>query len=301
MKMKRMHATLLIIAAALLLSACGAGSGTGGGKDTITIGSKNFTENIILAHMMADLIEARTGLNVDRKVNLGGSNVAWKALLNNEIQLYPDYTGTIVANYYQEETGTSGETLDKARELLKQDNLTFTDPFGFNNTYTLAVKKETAEKYGLKTFSDLAKVAEELILGCEFEFLDRPDGLPGLKETYGMNFKNAVGMDHGIMYRSLVEGEVDVIDAFATDGQIKVHGLVILEDDKSFFPPYDAGALIRNDILEKYPEIESALNELGGVMSESDMQALNAKVDEEGLKAEVVAREFLAEKGLIER
>ncbi len=301
MKMKRMHATLLIIAAALLLSACGAGSGTGGGKDTITIGSKNFTENIILAHMMADLIEARTGLNVDRKVNLGGSNVAWKALLNNEIQLYPDYTGTIVANYYQEETGTSGETLDKARELLKQDNLTFTDPFGFNNTYTLAVKKETAEKYGLKTFSDLAKVAEELILGCEFEFLDRPDGLPGLKETYGMNFKNAVGMDHGIMYRSLVEGEVDVIDAFATDGQIKVHGLVILEDDKSFFPPYDAGALVRNDILEKYPEIESALNELGGVMSESDMQALNAKVDEEGLKAEVVAREFLAEKGLIER
>mgnify|MGYP001274316859 FL=1 len=299
--MKRMHATLLIIAAALLLSACGAGSGTGGGKDTITIGSKNFTENIILAHMMADLIEARTGLNVDRKVNLGGSNVAWKALLNNEIQLYPDYTGTIVANYYQEETGTSGETLDKARELLKQDNLTFTDPFGFNNTYTLAVKKETAEKYGLKTFSDLAKVAEELILGCEFEFLDRPDGLPGLKETYGMNFKNAVGMDHGIMYRSLVEGEVDVIDAFATDGQIKVHGLVILEDDKSFFPPYDAGALVRNDILEKYPEIESALNELGGVMSESDMQALNAKVDEEGLKAEVVAREFLAEKGLIER
>jgi len=299
--MKRMHATLLIIAAALLLSACGAGSGTGGGKDTITIGSKNFTENIILAHMMADLIEARTGLNVDRKVNLGGSNVAWKALLNNEIQLYPDYTGTIVANYYQEETGTSGETLDKARELLKQDNLTFTDPFGFNNTYTLAVKKETAEKYGLKTFSDLAKVAEELILGCEFEFLDRSDGLPGLKETYGMNFKNAVGMDHGIMYRSLVEGEVDVIDAFATDGQIKVHGLVILEDDKSFFPPYDAGALVRNDILEKYPEIESALNELGGVMSESDMQALNAKVDEEGLKAEVVAREFLAEKGLIER
>lgn len=299
--MKRMHATLLIIAAALLLSACGAGSGTGGGKDTITIGSKNFTENIILAHMMADLIEARTGLNVDRKVNLGGSNVAWKALLNNEIQLYPDYTGTIVANYYQEETGTSGETLDKARELLKQDNLTFTDPFGFNNTYTLAVKKETAEKYGLKTFSDLAKVAEELILGCEFEFLDRPDGLPGLKETYGMNFKNAVGMDHGIMYRSLVEGEVDVIDAFATDGQIKVHGLVILEDDKSFFPPYDAGALVRNDILEKYPEIESALNELGGVISESDMQALNAKVDEEGLKAEVVAREFLAEKGLIER
>jgi len=161
------------------------------------------------------------------------------------------------------------------------------------------VKREVAEKYNLKTFSDLARVAGELILGCEFEFKDRPDGYPGLQETYGMNFKDVIGMDHGIMYRSLAEDKVDVIDAYSTDGQIVVYNLVILEDDKSFFPPYNAGPLTRGDVLEKYPELEDILNELGGAISESDMQALNAKVDEEGLKAEEVAREFLLEKGLI--
>jgi len=300
--MKRIRILLIaavVLATAALVSACGGRSGSGGDGGRITVGSKNFTENIILAHMMAELIEAKTGLRVDRKVNLGGSNVAWKALLNNDIQLYPDYTGTIVANYYQEETGTSQETLEKTRELLAQDNLAFLAPFGFNNTYTLAVSQETAAKYGLKTFSDLAEVAGELVLGCEFEFLDRPDGYPGLQETYGMKFKDALGMDHGIMYRSLAEGKVDVIDAFATDGQIVVHNLVILEDDKEFFPPYDAGPLIRKEVLDKYPELESVLNALGGAITEAEMQALNAKVDEEGLKAEDVARDFLAEKGLI--
>ena len=300
--MKRIRILLIaavVLATAALVSACGGRSGSGGDGGKITVGSKNFTENIILAHMMAELIEAKTDLKVDRKVNLGGSNVAWKALLNNDIQLYPDYTGTIVANYYQEETGTSRETLDKTRQLLAQDNLAFLDPYGFNNTYTLAVTQDTASRYGLKTFSDLAEVAGELVLGCEFEFLDRPDGYPGLKETYGMNFKDAVGMDHGIMYRSLAEGKVDVIDAFSTDGQIVVYNLVILEDDKEFFPPYDAGPLIRQDVLDKYPELESVLNALGGAITEAEMQALNAKVDEEGLKAEDVARDFLVEKGLI--
>jgi len=300
--MKRVRILLLtaaVFAVASNVSACGGRSGSGGDGGKITVGSKNFTENIILAHMMAELIEAKTDLKVDRKVNLGGSNVAWKALLNNDIQLYPDYTGTIVANYYQEETGTSRETLDKTRQLLAQDNLAFLDPYGFNNTYTLAVTQDTASRYGLKTFSDLAEVAGELVLGCEFEFLDRPDGYPGLKETYGMNFKDAVGMDHGIMYRSLAEGKVDVIDAFSTDGQIVVYNLVILEDDKEFFPPYDAGPLIRQDVLDKYPELESVLNALGGAITVAEMQALNAKVDEEGLKAEDVARDFLVEKGLI--
>jgi len=300
--MKRIRILLLavvVLAAAALVSACGGRSGSGGDGGRITVGSKNFTENIILAHMMAELIEAKTDLRVDRKVNLGGSNVAWKALQNNDIQLYPDYTGTIVANYYQEETGTSQETLEKTRELLTQDNLKFLDPYGFNNTYTLAVTQETAAKYGLKTFSDLAEVAGELVLGCEFEFLDRPDGYPGLKETYGMNFRDAIGMEHGIMYRSLAEGKVDVIDAFSTDGQIVVFNLVILQDDKEFFPPYDAGPLIRQDVLDKYPELESVLNALGGAITETEMQALNAKVDEEGLKAEDVARDFLKEKGLI--
>ncbi|ALS28803.1 glycine/betaine ABC transporter substrate-binding protein [Paenibacillus sp. 32O-W] len=295
--MKKWLLALLAVVSLIGLSAC---NSNGKNQEKITVGSKNFTENIILAHMMAEIIEAKTSLKVERKVNLGGSNVAWKALQNNDIQLYPDYTGTIVANYYQEKTGTSQETLDKTREFLKKDNLTFTEPFGFNNTYTLTVTQETAEKYNLKTFSDLAKVSKDLILGCEFEFEDRPDGYLGLQETYNMTFKDVVGMDHGIMYRSLADKKVDVIDAYSTDGQIKVYDLHILQDDKSFFPPYDAGPLVRNDVLEKYPEIESALNELGGIISESDMQILNAKVDADGLKAQDVAHDFLVEKGLIE-
>ncbi|MGM1050596.1 MAG: glycine betaine ABC transporter substrate-binding protein [Bacillota bacterium] len=282
----------------LMISLIGCSSGKES-KETITIGSKNFTENILLAHMMADLIEKNTDLAVERKVNLGGSDIAWKALKSNDIQLYPDYTGTIVANYYQQETGTAEETLNKTLDLVKKDKLSFPANFGFNNTYTLAVSKETAAKYNLKTFSDLAKVANELVLGCEFEFKDRPDGYPGLEQIYGMSFKKVSAMDRGIMYRSLTDGQVDVINAFATEGQIKVHDLVILEDDRGFFPPYHAGTIIREDVLVKYPELESTLKKLEGVLDEQIMQDLNAKVDSEGLKAETVARDFLKEKSLM--
>lgn len=289
------------LAAVLTFALYGCGGDSSDGGDTITVGSKNFTENIIIAHMMADLVEADTDLTVERKVNLGGSNVAWTALENDDIQMYPDYTGTIVANYYQEATGTSQETLGKAKELVTEDNLKALESIGFNNTYTLAVTQETAQKYNLNTFGDLAKVAGELLLGCEFEFKDRPDGYPGLQSTYNMNFKEVKGMDHGIMYRSLAEGEVDVVDAFATDGQIKVFDLKILEDDLEFFPPYDCLPVVRQDTLDKYPEIEDALNKLAGKIDEQAMQELNAKVDDEGMKAETVAHDFLVSAGLIEK
>jgi osmoprotectant transport system substrate-binding protein len=297
--MKWKKGVLVCIAAVLVIVFMGCSSNKS--KGTITIGSKNFTENIILAHMMSDIIEDQTDLKVKRKVNLGGSNVAWKALLNNDIQLYPEYTGTIVSNYYQEQTGTAEETLNKTHELLKKDNLVFTNKFGFNNTYTLAVTKETANKYQLKSFSDLTKVSANLVLGCEFEFIDRPDGYPGLKKKYEMAFKDVKGMDHGIMYRSLSDKNVDVVDAFSTDGQIKVNDLVILTDDKAFFPPYDSGPLVRQDIMTKYPEITVALAKLQGKIDEGSMQALNAKVDSEGLKAQTVAHDFLKEKGLLSK
>lgn len=295
MKLKKGIIGFLALTLVVVLSAC---SSSGSGK-TVVVGSKNFTENIILAHMLAELIEAKTDLKVERKVNLGGSDVAWTAFKSNEIQLYPDYTGTVVANYYQEETGTADETLAKTIELLEADGYKFIGPYGLNNTYTLAVKQETAEKYNLKTFSDLAEVSDQLVLGSEFEFLDRPDGLPGLVSTYNMNFKDAKGMDHGIMYRSLNEGEVDVIDAFATDGQIVQYNLVVLEDDKEFFPPYHAGTLVRKDLLEKYPELEEVLSVLNDAIDDDTMQALNNKVDAEGLREDEVAREFLKENNLI--
>jgi osmoprotectant transport system substrate-binding protein len=288
------------IIAVLVFAFYGCSNSGAKNSDTITVGSKNFTENIIIAHMMADLVEEYTDLTVVRKVNLGGSNVAWTALENNDIQMYPDYTGTIVANYYQEKTGTSAETLAKTKELTAEDNLKALDALGFNNTYTLAVTQETAEKYNLNSFSDLVKVSDKMILGCEFEFKDRPDGYPGLKSAYQMEFKDVKGMDHGIMYRSLDEGEVDVVDAYATDGQIKVFDLKILEDDLEFFPPYDCLPMVRQDTLDRYPEIEEALNKLAGKIDEQIMQDLNARVDDQGLKEDIVARDFLVSIGLIE-
>jgi len=289
----------LLLALVMVLGGCGGGDRDSGSGGKLTVGSKNFTENILLAHMMAILIEENTDIQVERKVNLGGSNVAWQALLNNDIQLYLDYTGTIVANYYQEETGTAEETLARAKELVQQDNLKFLEPWGFNNTYTLAVTQELAEQYGLETYSDLAKVSDRLVIGSEFEFLDRPDGLPGLKEVYGMAFKDERGMDHGLRYTSIAEGKVDVIDAFATDGMLVVHNLKILQDDKEFFPPYHGAPVVRQDALDKYPEIEGLLNELAGKIDDVMMQELNAKVDAEGLKEDDVAREFLLGLGLI--
>ncbi|KJR48495.1 L-proline glycine betaine binding ABC transporter protein ProX [Desulfosporosinus sp. I2] len=303
--MKKNIVLISIIAILINISLIGCGQSQSGtpssSGDTITVGSKNFTENIILAHMMADMIEAKTKITVNRKVNLGGSNVAWKALQNNDIQFYPDYTGTIVANYYQEKTGTSQETLNKAQQLTSKDNLKLLNPFGFNNTYTLAVTQETAQKYGLNTFSDLANVSKTLILGCEFEFKDRPDGYPGLQKAYNMNFKDVKGMDHGIMYRSLTGGDVNVVDAFSTDGQLKVFNLKTLKDDKLFFPPYDALPVIRQDTLNKYPQIGDALNQLAGKLDEQIMQGLNAQVDSQGLKAETVAHDYLVSQGLINK
>lgn len=297
--MKKM--LFLCLAAVSILALYGCGKSDSKNEGTVTVGSKNFTENIIIAHMMADLLEANTDLKVVRKVNLGGSNVAWTALENNDIQMYPDYTGTIVANYYQEATGTSQETLDKAKELMAEDKLKAMGSIGFNNTYTLAVTQDTAQKYNLETFSDLAKVAGDLTMGCEFEFKDRPDGYPGLQSAYNMNFKEAKGMDHGIMYRSLSGGEVDVVDAYATDGQIKVFDLKILKDDQEFFPPYDCLPIVRQDTLDKYPQIETALNKLTGKIDEEAMQELNAKVDDEGMKADTVAHDFLVSAGIIEK
>lgn len=303
MKIKKLTTYLLFtVMLGTLLAGCGSGKNNeaaAGNGGEITIGSKNFTENVLLAHMMADLIEDKSDIKVKRQVNLGGSNVAWTALENNDIQLYPDYTGTIVANYYQEKTGTSAESLAKSRELMKADGLAFLEPIGFNNTYTLAVSKDTAAKYKLKTFSDLAKVSADMVLGVEFEFLDRDDGYPGIKKLYGMNFKEAKGMDHGIMYRAIEDGETDVTNAYATDAQIKVHNLVILDDDKQFFPPYDAGPVIRQDTLDKYPELEAILNQMSGLITAEEMQTLNAQVDVDALKEQDVAHDFLVKKGLI--
>lgn len=270
-------------------------------EDALIIGSRNNTESIILSNLMGQLIEEKTGINVTYKENLGGSNVVWTAMLNGKIDVIPDYTGTIVINYYQETTGNADETLAKTKELVLADDITALESFGFNNTYTLALDEAEAESLGVTTFSDFAKVSDDFILGAVFEFIDRPDGLPGFQKQYDLQFKDVKGMDHGIMYRSINAKEVDVINSYTTDGQLQMYNLRVLEDDKGYFPPYHALPLVRTEVLEQYPEIGEVLLELAGKIDETAMQEMNAKVDNEGQMVELVAKEFLQEAGFISK
>jgi len=270
-------------------------------KDSLTLGSRNNTESIILSHVMGQLIENQTDIKVIYKENLGGSNVVWNAVVNGHIDVIPDYTGTIVVNYYHEEPGTAEETLETTKRLVDGDGIIAFNTFGFNNTYTLALDEAKAEELDVHTFSDFANYSEDFILGAVFEFIDRPDGLPGFQKEYGLEFKDVRGMDHGIMYRSIGAKEVDVINSYTTDGQLQDYDLRVLEDDKSYFPPYHALPLVRKETLKEYPEIEDVLRQLEGKIDEEAMQKMNAKVDNEGMMVERVAQEFLEESGLVGR
>ncbi|MEK3936096.1 glycine betaine ABC transporter substrate-binding protein [Sporosarcina sp. FSL W7-1349] len=268
-------------------------------KDSLTLGSRNNTESIILSHVMGQIIENKTDIKVIYKENLGGSNVVWNAMVNGHIDVIPDYTGTIVVNYYHADPGTAEETLETTKRLVDGDGIIAFNTFGFNNTYTLALDEAKAEELDVHTFSDFAAYSEDFTLGAVFEFIDRPDGLPGFQEEYGLKFKDVKGMDHGIMYRSIGAKEVDVINSYTTDGQLQDYDLRVLEDDKSYFPPYHALPLVRKETLKDYPEIEDVLRQLEGMIDEEAMQKMNAKVDNEGMMVERVAQEFLEESGLI--
>ncbi|ARF13583.1 glycine betaine ABC transporter substrate-binding protein [Sporosarcina ureae] len=269
-------------------------------KDSLRLGSRNNTESIILSNIMGQLIEDRLGVDIIYKENLGGSSVVWNAMTNDHIDVIPDYTGTIVVTYYQEEPGTAEETLAATKRLVAGDNITALGTFGFNNTYTLALDEAKAEELGLVTFSDFAKVSKDFTLGAVFEFIDRPDGLPGFEKEYDIQFKDVKGMDHGMMYRAIGANEVNVINSYTTDGQLAIANLRVLEDDKSYFPPYHALPLVRDETLKEYPELEDILGLLEGQIDEETMQVMNGKVDNDGIMVELVAKEFLEDSGLIE-
>ncbi|WP_235801846.1 glycine betaine ABC transporter substrate-binding protein [Ureibacillus manganicus] len=269
-------------------------------KDTLRLGSRNNTESIILSNIMGQLIEDKLGIEVLYKENLGGSNVVWNAMTNGHIDVIPDYTGTIVVTYYHEEPGTAEETLEATKRLVEKDGIVALNTFGFNNTYTLALDETKAEELGVVTFSDFAKYSQDFRLGAVFEFIDRPDGLPGFQKEYDIQFKDVKGMDHGMMYRSINAGEVDVINSYTTDGQLQIYDLRVLEDDKSYFPPYHALPLVRKETLNEYPELEEVLSLLKGKIDEETMQIMNGKVDNDGMMVERIAQEFLIDSGLIE-
>ncbi len=304
--MKRIKILGLILITGLLLSTvagCGGSSPTASsGRDgTLTIGSKNFTENIIMAEIMAQTVEANTSLKVERKLNLGGTLICWEGLKKGELDMYPDYTGTGLMAILKKEVITDPDEVYNIvqQEYNKQFKIKWLKPVGFNNTYATAVTKEFAKKHALNTTSDLKAHAGDLVFCAEQEFFNRNDGFQGFCQAYGLKFKDTKGMDIGLKYKAVADGKVDVIDAFSTDGELVSYKMKVLEDDKKFFPPYYCAPIVRMDTLEKHPELEDVLNKLAGKISDEDMQQMNYKVKEKGLNPADVAAEFLKAKGIV--
>lgn len=263
--------------------------------DVIRVGSKDFTEQEILCYMTSHAIENNTDINVVEECNLGGAQVVFSALTNNNIDLYIDYAGTDYTDILKHKPISDVDKVYKTikEEMKEKYNVEVLNQMAFNNTYALAVTKETAEKYNLKTINDLTRVANDFIIAPTLEFINREDGLPGLEKEYGLNFKDTIGIDGSPRYTALQNNNAQVIDAFTTDGLLKKFNLTVLEDDKNFFPPYYAIPLVRSDTLKEYPEIEKILNALGPYLTDEVMQDLNYQVDELGKSPEKVATDFL--------
>ena len=264
-------------------------------EDSIRVGSKDFTEQEILCYMTSHAIENNTDINVETECNLGGAQVVFSALTNDNIDLYIDYAGTDYTDILNHKPISDVDKVYKTikKEMKQKYNIEVLDQMAFNNTYALAVTKETAEQYNLKTISDLTRVSNELTIAPTLEFINREDGLPGLKKAYGLEFKDTIGIDGSPRYTALQNNNAQVIDAFTTDGLLRKFNLVVLEDDKNFFPPYNAIPLVRSDTLKEYPEIEDILNKLGTYLTDEVMQDLNYQVDELGNSPEQVAINYL--------
>lgn len=267
----------------------------------ITVGSKDFTEQQILGHMFSELIEAKTDIKVNREINLGGTQVCFEAMKNNNIDMYVEYTGTIYGNILRHPPISDMQKVyDRSKSTLKsQYDIVVMPQMAFNNTYTLAITKDLAEKYNLKKISDLVGISANFKTGTTLEFLNRKDGLPGVEKKYNLIFKDKIGLDGSPRYSALENGDVEIIDAFSTDGLLKKFNLVTLEDDKKFFPPYYAVPLIRQETLNKYPELKEVVNSLASVLTDEVMIELNYQVDELQKQPRAVAKEFLIKSNLI--
>jgi osmoprotectant transport system substrate-binding protein len=310
----RSFAVLMI--AALLVAACGQNPAptTGGGSAptaapaqpaaaTIKIGSKDFTEAILVAEMYAQVLE-QAGFTVERKFNLGGTPIAHEALVKGDIDLYPEYTSTgLLTMLKQQPISDPKEILAAVKKgYEEQYKLTWLDASPFNNTNALAMMKARADELGIKTYSDLAQKAPELVLGGPAEFAEREDGIKGLQATYGgFQFKEFTQLGTGsLRYEALTSGQIDVTVAFGTDGQISGLGLALLQDDKTFYPIYNIAPVIRQDTLAANPQIAEALNTLAPFLTDDLMSGLNWQVDGPDKKEiKDVATAFLKEKGLV--
>jgi osmoprotectant transport system substrate-binding protein len=286
----------ILLAAVFGLSGC-----RKAGQAKITVGSKFFTEQVLLAELLAQHIEARTGIKVERKTNLGGTLLLHQALLAGELDLYVEYTGTALTAVLHETPSDDSATVYKRVKQLYGDrfHLEVTEALGFENTFAMVIRGEDATKMNLRKISDIAAIAPKWRIGVGYEFLERPDGFKGWSERYKLHFAGVPKvMDLGLIYRALLDRQVDIVAGNSTDGLIDSLGLVALEDNLHYFPPYDAVPVVRQSTLAEYPQVREALAELGGKVSASDIRRMNYAVEGQLKDPAEVIREFRASKGL---
>mgnify|MGYP002640836686 CR=1 FL=1 len=287
---------LSILLAAILLTSCG-----GAEPATISIGTKGFAEQFVLGEMYAQLLED-AGFSVERKGALGGTPVLHEAITNDELDIYPEYTGTGLLTVLQMDVMSDPAAVyQTVADAYKADfDLVWLDPAPMNNTQALAMTEARAAELGIVTFSDLAAQSADLVLAGTPEFPERQDGLPALQAEYGgFEFSDYLAVDYGLRYPTLLSGDTDVVLAFGTDGEIFANGLRVLIDDKGFYPPYQVAPVVRQAVLDASPEIADILNKVTPFLDDATMQELNYKVTGEGIEPADVARDFLLENGLI--
>jgi osmoprotectant transport system permease protein len=295
----RRHVVILAVAAVLAVVTAAAGR-TSGGRADLVIGSKNFTEQVVLGELLAQVIERETGLAVERRLNLGGTAIAHGALLAGDIDVYVEYTGTALTAILNEPPAADAEQVfTRVRDRYAAVGLTLLPRLGFNNTFAILVRDADAKRLGMKTISDLSetlrlKPEPAWMAGFGYEFLERPDGLKGLSAAYGLRFTKAPRvMDLNLIYRALAAGEIDVTAGDATSGLIDALGLAVLDDDRHYFPVYDAAPVARAAALLSHPAAAAAIRRLAGRVSAADMRQMNFAVDGEKQDPAAVVRAFL--------
>lgn len=301
-KAKKANKIMAVVAVILCLGIAGNTLINTVQKDTIHIATKPMTEQYILGEMLDMLIEQDTDLNVELTQGVGGgtSNIQ-PAMESGEFDLYPEYTGT-GWNMVLKHDGLYTEDLfsELEEEYSQRFHMDWVGMYGFNNTYGLVVRREIAQQYHLQTYSDLRSVAGSLTFGAEYDFFERKDGYDALCETYGLNFGKTMDLDIGLKYQAINQGQIDVMVIFTTDGQLSASDVVVLEDDKHFYPSYVCGNVVRQEVLEQYPELEAVLEKLSGLITDSDMAAMNYAVETENKEPRDVAEEFLRSHALLQ-
>lgn len=289
--------------AAVLLTAVlstGALAGCGQSGQTIHMATKPMTEQYIMGSMMKTLIEQDTDLTVEVTEGVGGGTAnIHPTMEEGEFDFYPEYTGSAWNAVLKEESVYDESMFDQLQAGYDEMDMTWTGMLGFNNTYGLVVDSSIAQQYNLKTYSDLAAVADQLVFGAEYDFFEREDGYDALCDTYGLKFKDTMDLDIGLKYDALSQKEIDVMNIFTTDGQLSAADAVVLEDDKGLYPSYMCGFVVRDEVLEEHPELQQVFDKVENLITDEEMAQMNYQVETEGQEPEDVATAFLQEKGLL--